>query len=137
MLIVYYSSPSEYTHRFVQKLSHESRRLPLLTSEDTIEVHEPYVLITPTYGAGPNRGSVPKQVKKFLAQPVNREHIVGVIGAGNTNFGSNYCRAAKLVSAKLQVPVLYMFELLGTQDDVEKVDKGLETLCQRQRMNAT
>lgn len=131
MLVVYYSSPSEYTHRFVQKLSHDNCRLPLLTRDDTLEITQPYVLVTPTYGAGPNRGSVPKQIKKFLSLPVNRDNIVGVIGAGNTNFGTNYCKAAKLVSAKLQIPVLYMFELLGTPEDVAKVDDGLEKLCQR------
>lgn len=137
MLVVYYSSSSEYTHRFAQKLSSRTLRLPLLTKSDTIAVDEPYVLITPTYGAGPNRGSVPKQIKKFLALEQNRENLLGVIGAGNTNFGANYCRAAYLVAAKCDVPLLYTFELLGTPEDVEKVDKGLEALCQRQHLTGT
>lgn len=132
MLVVYYSSSSEYTHKFAQKLSSPTLRLPLLTKAETPVVDEPYVLITPTYGAGPNRGSVPKQVKKFLAVQHNRDKLVGVIGAGNTNFGENYCKAAHLVAAKCQVPLLYRFELLGMQEDVENVDKGLEALCQRQ-----
>lgn len=131
MLVVYYSSPSEYTHKFVSKLRHSSRRLPLLTGDDTLRVDEPFVLVTPTYGAGPNRGSVPKQIKKFLSLETNRAHLCGVIGAGNTNFGENYCRAAHLVAAKCKVPLLYRFELLGTPEDVASVDKGLEELCQR------
>ncbi len=131
MLVVYYSSSSEYTHRFVSKLSHPGLRLPLLTKDVDVEVDEPYVLITPTYGAGPNRGSVPKQIKKFLSSEGNRKHLVGVIGAGNTNFGENYCRAASLVAAKCHVPELYRFELLGTPEDVVRVDEGLEALCQR------
>lgn len=100
MLVVYYSSTSEYTHRFVGKLDHPTRRLPLLTKDETLLVDEPFVLVTPTYGAGPNRGAVPKQVIKFLNIESNRRHLVGVIGAGNTNFGAEYCRAAKTVAAK-------------------------------------
>ncbi|RAF14778.1 class Ib ribonucleoside-diphosphate reductase assembly flavoprotein NrdI, partial [Burkholderia multivorans] len=48
MLVVYYSSSSEYTHRFVGKLDHPSRRLPLLTKDETLLVDEPFVLVTPT-----------------------------------------------------------------------------------------
>ncbi|WP_344310565.1 class Ib ribonucleoside-diphosphate reductase assembly flavoprotein NrdI [Brevibacterium samyangense] len=136
MLVVYYSSSSEYTHRFVQKLRHPHQRIPLLTKDDTLLVDEPFVLVTPTYGAGPNRGSVPKQVIKFLNVESNRKHLVGVIGAGNTNFGENYCKAAHLVAAKCGVPVLYRFELLGTPDDVRDVDKGLDSLCQPQLKTA-
>ncbi|MBN9328102.1 MAG: class Ib ribonucleoside-diphosphate reductase assembly flavoprotein NrdI, partial [Cellulomonas sp.] len=38
----------------------------------------------------------------------------GVIAAGNTNFGSAYCKAGKVVAAKCDVPYLYGFELMGT-----------------------
>ncbi|RBP68105.1 protein involved in ribonucleotide reduction [Brevibacterium sanguinis] len=129
MLLVYYSSSSEYTHRFVGKLRHPSLRLPLLTRHEMPRIDEPFVLVTPTYGAGPNRGAVPKQVVKFLNIEANRRHLVGVIGAGNTNFGEEYCRAARKVAAKCQVPVLYRVELLGTPDDVEAVNQGLDKLC--------
>lgn len=137
MLVVYYSSGSEYTHRFAGKLRHSSLRLPLLTRSETPIVDEPFVLITPTYGAGPNRGAVPKQVIKFLNVSGNRDNLVGVIGAGNTNFGEDYCRAAHRVADKCRVPLLYRFELLGTEDDVENVDEGLDSLCQRLRTTAT
>ena len=100
MLVVYYSSPSEYTHKFAQKLHHPVLRLPLVTKAPTPLIAEPFVLITPTFGAGINRGSVPKQVIKFLNVKDNRDKLVGVIGAGNTNFGEDYCRAAHIVAAK-------------------------------------
>lgn len=129
MLLVYYSSSSEFTHRFVSKLRHPSRRLPILTKDETILVDEPFVLITPTYGAGRNSGSVPRQVIKFLNIESNRSHLVGVIGAGNTNFGEGYCRAAKKVAIKCHVPLLYRVELLGTPEDVEAVNQGLDKLC--------
>ncbi|KAB1944637.1 class Ib ribonucleoside-diphosphate reductase assembly flavoprotein NrdI [Brevibacterium linens] len=129
MLLVYFSANSEYTHRFVAKLRHRAVRLPTLTTEPTLRVDEPFVLVTPTYGAGRNRGAVPKQVIRFLNVEENRRHLVGVIGAGNTNFGEDYCRAAVKVAAKCQVPLMYRVELLGTQDDVDAVNLGLDKLC--------
>ena len=129
MLLVYFSANSEYTHRFVAKLRHPAVRLPTLTTEPTLRVDEPFVLVTPTYGAGRNRGAVPKQVIRFLNVEENRRHLVGVIGAGNTNFGEDYCRAAVKVAAKCQVPLMYRVELLGTQEDVDAVNLGLDKLC--------
>ena len=129
MLLVYYSSSSEFTHRFVGKLRHPARRIPLLTKEESLRVDEPFVLMTPTYGAGRNQGAVPKQVIKFLNIEENRRHLIGVIGAGNTNFGNDYCRAAKKVADKCQVPLMYRVELLGTPEDVDAVNLGLDKLC--------
>ena len=125
MLVVYYSSGSEYTHKFVNKLDHPGLRLPLLTKEPTPIVGEPFVLITPTYGAGKNRGAVPKQVVKFLNVEENRNRLVGVIGAGNTNFGEAYCAAGDIIAAKCKVPYLYRYELMGTPEDTAAVRNGL------------
>jgi protein involved in ribonucleotide reduction len=66
-------------------------------------------------------------VRKFLAVPENREHCVGVIGSGNINFGEEYARSGDVLSHKLQVPLLYKFELAGTSEDVLKVREGLRT----------
>ena len=131
--VVYFSSVSENTHRFVQKLGLPSVRIPL---HGRIEVDEPYVLILPTYGGGkvvpgeggpdPDSGGyVPKQVIAFLNNPHNRSLIRGVIAAGNTNFGAEYCYAGNVVSRKCGVPFLYRFELMGTAEDVESVRAGL------------
>lgn len=121
--LVYFSSVSENTHRFVQKLGEPAIRIPL---HDRIEVHRPYVLLLPTYGsrgqpAPRGEGYVPKQVIKFLNNPHNRSLIRGVIGAGNTQFGAEYCFAATLVAHKCRVPNLYRFEMMGTAEDVEAV----------------
>ncbi|MGH3558906.1 MAG: ribonucleotide reductase stimulatory protein, partial [Mycobacterium sp.] len=73
--LVYFSSVSENTHRFVQKLGIPATRIPL---HGCIEVDQPYVLVLPTYGGGratPNindGGYVPKQVIKFLNNEHNR-----------------------------------------------------------------
>ena len=129
--LIYFSSASNYTHRFVEKLElPEDRvaRLPLITREPTLGATAPYVLMTPTYGGGSGPGAVPKQVIKFLNVPGNRALIRGVIASGNTNFHEGYCLAGYIISRKCQVPLMYKFELMGTPDDVERVRGGLEGL---------
>jgi protein involved in ribonucleotide reduction len=132
--VVYFSSVSENTHRFVQKLGLPAARIPL---KGAIEVDEPFVLILPTYGGGrangpdPEDGSyVPKQVIAFLNNEHNRSLLRGVIAAGNTNFGAEFCYAGDVVARKCKVPYLYRFELMGTVDDVEAVRAGLNDFWQ-------
>ncbi|WP_448070483.1 class Ib ribonucleoside-diphosphate reductase assembly flavoprotein NrdI [Georgenia yuyongxinii] len=129
--MVYFSSATNNTHRFVQKLGLRARRIPLRAGEEPLRVEEEYVLVVPTYGGGNGRGAVPKQVIKFLNDEHNRSLIRGVIGAGNLNFGKAYCIAGDIVAAKCQVPYLYRFELLGTAEDVTRVREGLGQFWQQ------
>src|SRR5699024_8642483 len=80
--LIYFSSASGYTHRFVEKLGFDDEsvaRLPLITREPTLYALEPFVLMLPTYGAGKGPEVVPKQVIKFLNVKNNRELIQGVM----------------------------------------------------------
>lgn len=129
--LVYFSSASENTHRFVKKLGFPAQRIPLQPTEQPLLVREPYVLFVPTYGGGNVSGAVPKQVIRFLNDPDNRSYLCGVVSAGNTNFGTAYCIAGDIVAAKCGVPHLYQFELMGTPDDVEAVREGLHSLWQQ------
>src|SRR5690606_5747325 len=113
--LVYFSSVSEHTHRFVQRLGLPADRIPLRRTEEPLVADEEYVLVVPTYGFGKGTGAVPKQVIAFLNDEHNRSLCRGVIAAGNTNFGEAFCIAGDIISAKLQVPYLYRFELLGTR----------------------
>jgi protein involved in ribonucleotide reduction len=122
-MIVYFSSASNYTHRFVEKLDLPATRIPL--NGEPVTISYPFVLLTPTYGAG-GKGYVPKQVIKFLNIVENRTNIRGVIASGNTNFGEDFCKAGKIISSKCSVPLLYCFELMGLIEDVEKVQEGLK-----------
>ena len=131
-LLVYFSSASGNTHRFVEKLQLPARRIPVYAKDDPLTVMDPFVLVLPTYGGGSMARAVPKQVIRFLNDEHNRGLIRGVIGAGNTNFGTAYCVGGDIVAAKCGVPHLYRFELLGTPDDVTAVKTGLERLWRRQ-----
>ncbi|MFS0702888.1 class Ib ribonucleoside-diphosphate reductase assembly flavoprotein NrdI [Cellulomonas sp. 179-A 9B4 NHS] len=129
--LVYFSSASGNTHRFVEKLGVPAQRIPLRPTDPFLRVTEPYVLMLPTYGGGNGEGAVPRQVVKFLNDEGNRALIRGVIAAGNTNFGAAYCIAGDIVAAKCHVPYLYAFELMGTAEDVTRVRDGLGRFWQR------
>ena len=118
-LIVYFSSSSENTHRFVQRLGLPTVRIPL-NERERIQVDEPYILIVPSYGGGGTAG---------------RQLIRGVIAAGNRNFGEAYGRAGDVIKQKCGVPYLYRFELMGTPQDVDNVRKGVSEFWQRQPQN--
>lgn len=122
-MIVYFSSTSNYTHRFVEKLDLPAERIAV--HGDPIVIDHEFVLVLPTYGAG-GKGYIPKQVIKFLNIEENRKNLRGVIASGNTNFGEDFCKAGYLVSAKCNVPLLYRFELMGLNEDVQKVKEGLK-----------
>lgn len=124
-MIVYFSSASGFTERFVQKLDIPAIKLPLKTSEaELFTVDEEYVLICPTYGAN-GKDFVPKQVIKFLNNTENRSLIRGVVSSGNINFMEDYAKAGTIISQKCQVPLLYTFELAGLDNDVKNVREGL------------
>ena len=127
MRVVFFSSISNNTKRFVDKLGVDGIRIPIKIKE-SITVDEEYILIVPTYsgGNGDTRGAVPKQVIHFLNDENNRKLCRGVIASGNTNHGDTYCIAGPIISNKINVPLLYQFELLGTTKDVEEVKKILE-----------
>lgn len=124
-VVVYFSSVSGNTQKFVEKLDVAHLRIPVRTAEETIVMDRPFVLCAPTYGRPRSGSAVPPQVMKFLREPRNREFLIGVIGAGNTNFGDLFCIAADRIAAKCGVPVLYKFELMGTAEDVVRVNEGL------------
>ncbi|TFB64079.1 class Ib ribonucleoside-diphosphate reductase assembly flavoprotein NrdI [Cryobacterium sp. Hz7] len=130
--IVYFSSTSGNTHRFIEKLGRPAARIPIYARDEPLQVSEPYVLVVPTYGGGDSKGAVPKQVITFLNDEQNRSLIRGVIGAGNTNFGTGYCLAGDIISQKCKVPHMFRFEVFGTPDDVRIVHDGLESFWKQQ-----
>ena len=123
--LVFYSSVSGNTARFVERLGLQAARIPIRPDEPMPEPTQPFVLICPTFADGQGRGAVPKQVIRFLNAPERRALLRGVIGAGNRNFGVTYALSARVIAEKCAVPVLYRFELAGTETDVARVRAGL------------
>lgn len=127
--LVYFSHKSENTKRFVEKLDKDAKRIPLDWDDNNPYIHSTeYVLVVPTYGSGNDRHTIPKQVRKFLNIPENRNFLRGVIGTGNTNFGDHFCKAADMIAAKTGVPILGRVEVLGTPEDIQKITERLRLL---------
>ncbi|MBN3264244.1 class Ib ribonucleoside-diphosphate reductase assembly flavoprotein NrdI [Pectobacterium brasiliense] len=130
--LVYFSSQSENTHRFISRVGLPALRIPIAIEQPALKVDRPYILVVPSYGGGSTKGAVPRQVIIFLNDPHNRAYLRGVIAAGNTNFGAAYCIAGDIIAQKCQVPYLYRFELLGTAEDIANVRKGVTEFWQQQ-----
>ncbi|PPI88950.1 class Ib ribonucleoside-diphosphate reductase assembly flavoprotein NrdI [Candidatus Pantoea edessiphila] len=122
--LVYFSSQSENTYRFVTCLNLPADRIPL-DIKQKLKIQTPYILLVPSYGGGSSQGAVPKQVIQFLNDSSNRNGIRGVIAAGNRNFGKGYCLAGDIIAKKCHVPYLYRFELMGTPNDIANVKAGV------------
>ncbi len=121
--VVFFSNYGRNTERFVRKLGLDCKVQQIPVKGDFNEtITDPFILITPTYT---DRG-VPPQVMKFLNEFRNRKHLVGVVAGGNKNFGPNYAKAGKVISKKCKVPMLYAFEIMGTEEDVMKVREGIK-----------
>jgi protein involved in ribonucleotide reduction len=129
--LVYFSTKSGNTRRFVEKLGLPASRIPLSRDDQPLRVDEPYILIVPTYGDGDPLSSVPPQVIRFLNDEHNRSLIRGVIAGGNTNFGEAFGLAGRVVAQKCRVPLLYRFELMGTAEDVHRVLAGVNEFWKR------
>lgn len=130
-MLVYFSSQSENTHRFITRLGLPAWRIPLDKAQ-RLQVDRPYILVVPSYGGGSARGAVPAQVIQFLNDEANRRLLRGVIAAGNRNFGAGFCLAGDIIAQKCQVPYLYRFELMGTADDIANVKAGVTQFWQQQ-----
>ncbi|MFE4112581.1 class Ib ribonucleoside-diphosphate reductase assembly flavoprotein NrdI [Kosakonia sp. YIM B13611] len=133
--LVYFSSSSENTQRFIARLGLPAVRIPL-NERERLQVDEPYILVVPSYGGGGTAGAVPRQVIRFLNDPQNRALIRGVIASGNRNFGEAFGRAGDVISQKCAVPYLYRFELMGTRQDIDNVRKGVSEFWLRQPQSA-
>lgn len=127
-LIVYYSSTSGNTYRFVNALGIRLIRIPISMKEECPVLNEPFVLICPCYADDDGSKAVPKQVIRFLNTPSNRQQMQGVIASGNRNFGEMFAHSGAVISKKCGVPCLYKFELSGTPTDVINVKEGMKKL---------
>lgn len=123
--LIYFSSASGNTERFVARLGLPALRIPISPKAPMPEPIKPFVLICPSYADGQGRGAVAKQVIHFLNDARRRALLRGVIGTGNRNFGYLFACAGRVVAEKCRVPLLYRFELAGNENDIACVRSGL------------
>lgn len=130
--LVYFSSGSGNTARFVDRLGLPALRLPGCLSDPLTMPDGPYVLICPTYADGQGRGAVPKPVIRFLNCPARRALLRGVIAGGNRNFGATFALAGRVIAEKCNVPWLASIELAGTDTDIARIQTGLHQFWRMQ-----
>lgn len=130
--IVFYSSGSGNTERFVKRLGMPAKRIPISPKDPMPKATGPIVLICPTYSDGMGRGAVPKQVIRFLNASENRAHLWGVIGAGNRSFGSTFAISGDIIAHKCGIPLLDRFELAGFDNDIARISAKLIRLGEEQ-----
>lgn len=121
--LAYFSSASGNTQRMIDRLGLPATRI--LRDAKAPHMTEPFVLICPTYADGLGRNAVPKQVIGFLNIPANRALLRGVIASGNRNFGDKFAMAGHIIADKCGVPLLYRFELAGTEEETARIRAGL------------
>jgi protein involved in ribonucleotide reduction len=131
--IHYWSSSTRNTAALANKLTTHTIRI------DHEPVDDYTVLMVPTYEQPRLGDYIPRPVRTWLGR--NGQWVIGVIGTGNRNFGSDYCRAAYDIANHLGVPVLYRAELMGTPADIAAIDTGIQQhwdeLVQLRRTGAT
>lgn len=110
---------------FVNKIKQLDKSIKTLKVENGKEaVSDKYLLITYTI----NKGEMPKMLVDFLKN--NAKGCVGVVGSGNKNWGSNFCKGAYMTSTIVGKPVYHTFELKGSVEDVQKVYDIYKTLLE-------
>lgn len=128
--VYYYSSVSNLTGRFAERLAAQTGRAVFNLADAAVrrrDVDAPWVLLTPSYKAGnAEEVTLPAPVRAFLRSPENRRRLVGIIGSGNRNFGEYYQAAARELAAISGRPVLFEFELSGTPEDVDACARILD-----------
>lgn len=123
--LVYYSTKSGNTHRFMDRLGLPCTRIPQAADEPTPKIDGSFILVTPTYGGGHLKGAIPPAVARFLREEQNRKNMRAVISSGNTNFGEAYALAGKVIAFHCKIPNLFNFELFGTPEDVNNIRTGV------------
>jgi len=132
--VIYFSNHTGNTHRFVERFREEASgqftRIPIRSDDDSSPIYSGsgFVLFVPTYGGGSEKSAIPRQVRRFLNVPENRDKLRGVVGFGNTNFGDHFCKAAELISAKTGVPIIDRIEIFGAPGDIERLQGRLEAI---------
>lgn len=67
---------------------------------------------------------MPDAVLRFVSE--FHDDLAGVVGVGNTTFGSYFCEGAKQLSVAVDVPLVTMIDLLPTKIQERAIKNFLE-----------
>ena len=113
MRIVYWSASG-----VTRRLAEEYDGIPLTEYEAG-----PYLLAVPSYGSPRTGGYVPGAVLRFLAE--HRPGCLGVIGVGNRNFGSDFCRAAYEINRDYGIPIIACVDMVPTPEEKKQITRAI------------
>lgn len=120
-MIVVYMTLTGQSRRFVNKLPFESYELS--TAFPSKEMTTDFVVVAPTYDY-----EMTSIIDDFIDYKNNGHFFKGVAGSGNINFAGLFVFTARDIAKKYNVPIIAEFEFSGTETDVEKFIKGVESI---------
>ncbi|CAM3025509.1 class Ib ribonucleoside-diphosphate reductase assembly flavoprotein NrdI [Sporolactobacillus spathodeae] len=119
-MLILYETMTGNVRRFLAKTGLDHQPI-----ESVDLVSEPFILVTNTIGFG----EAPESVHYFLRK--NGTQLAAVAASGNRNWGKNFAHAADTIALEYHVPILYKFELGGTEEDVIKFRERVKVFDER------
>jgi protein involved in ribonucleotide reduction len=118
MLIVYLSL-SGNVRNFVKRVEMDSVELEY--TNPLTEVNEDYIVIAPSYD-----DEITDIISEFIDYKNNLDYLVGFVGSGNINYNKSFCFNAVDLSNKYSKPLIFTFELKGTDNDILEFKKEVD-----------
>lgn len=121
--VVYWSSKTGNTQYFCSNLPEDFNVIKLSNigvPDKYISDDDKFFIIVPTYADNDGKHAVPKAVINFVKECESNgkiNNLLGIVGTGNRNFGEYFGYAADVVSSRTQKPVIFKFELRGTNEE--------------------
>ncbi|HDX9577654.1 TPA: class Ib ribonucleoside-diphosphate reductase assembly flavoprotein NrdI [Bacillus pseudomycoides] len=113
-MLVCYDSQTGNVDRFISKL-----KMKAIKIKENMKIEDDFIFVTYTTGFG----QVPEKSLSFLKR--NHNKLLGVAASGNRNWGQNFAKSADIIAKMYQVPMLYKFELSGTEKDIIQFRKNI------------
>lgn len=124
MVAIAFYSITGQTERFIKKTQLSAHQID--DANPKYDMGKSYILIVPSY-----QDFMMDSVVDFLTYKDNKKNIIGIIGiigCGNRNFNDLFAQTAKKIAATSKVPILYLLEFSGTNQDVKNVRKIVHDL---------
>ena len=121
MVAIAFYSITGQTERFIKKTQLSAHQID--DANPKYDMGKSYILIVPSY-----QDFMMDSVVDFLTYKDNKKNIIGIMGCGNRDFKDLFAQTAKKIAATLKVPILYLLEFSGTNQDDKNVRKIVHDL---------